>query len=198
LAAVLYRSAYIYHKTKAGIQLDELVDDFQRFGLTLPNPNNTRVTILSYRGEQIYVQPRWLNWLINESYDVNVQWWLNSATDLRSRIRFAEANAIEEYVMDGLTAQEQKSIHQALSLRLLKKTREEAIIGGYVDWSGVTEEFDWDTFFLGEAEFNLPFPDLLCVPSSKLARIKTSFAGITKQEFGAHIVLQNTQFPSLA
>ncbi len=164
------RFAYLYYETGYYVEFEEWVREFQRQGISLQNPMSKLITALSEVGEQISVSKDWLAQAQQIGNTFSFQWWLDSATDVYTRLRFLDDVVVEEYGLEGL-GEQLHPIGNILKDRFINQLENNRVMGFVIDKYGITEDFDWDQFFIHGKRFAGQFPDILCIHPNGEPRI---------------------------
>lgn len=162
--------AYLYYETDYYVEFEEWVSEFQRQGLFLQNPMSKLITALSEIGTQIVVSKDRLTQAQQIGNTFSFQWWLDGATDIYTRLRFLDDAIVEEYGLEGL-GEQLHPISKILRGWFKNQLEDNGVMGFVIDKYGITEDFDWDQFFIHGEKFSGQFPDMLCIHSKDMHRI---------------------------
>ncbi len=186
------RFAYLYQKQFEENDLVEVINDFNSQGIFLANPDTQLISSLSKDGEQLVVSREWLISQVNARETINFQWWLNGSIDLYCRVRFLTDLIIKEFGLDGL-GEKITFINKVLITWFRKEIPLGIARGIVIDNFGVSEEYNWDDFFIEGKNFEGEIPDVLGMKSSDLPRIKTITEDIQTETIGDFVILSKLQ-----
>ena len=175
------RSALIYGQAWPMFSLDALEKMLRLAGLSMVHPSTQLVTGLDRQGEQLSLSPDELRQAVGLGHGVSFQWWFADDHDVYCRIRGVEGISVVELGMEGCDLTELRRIRSALERGF--GLSDESSVGLVFDPQGVTEDYEWDRFFvrgeqLDAAAFSGGFPEVLGVRSFDFARVGPLPSGV--------------------
>jgi hypothetical protein len=150
------RSIFIY--LGSALNFRDLREALEPLGYFLVHPSSGEVIQLTMKGS-IVVDLNVLEAAVANHMEVSFQFWLAECRDLYARIRTQGELKIIEFGLEGKSEHEREQLRQALSSFFFGCG---SGIGMVYDPEGLTEDFDWDEFFIaGRSILALDFPDVL-------------------------------------
>lgn len=168
------RTAFVYGNVLPRFPLESLEKTLRLAGLSITHPSTHLVALLDDYGDRFSLSMNDFRMLLDQNRCASFQWWLAHDHDVYCRIREVERFSVVELGMEGCCPGEIQSILGALKSQLGLSS--ENSVGLVFDSQGVTEDYDWDRFFvhaerLGANPFLRGFPELLGVKLSDLERV---------------------------
>lgn len=168
------RNALIYGRAWSTFSLDSLEKTLRLAGLSMVHPSTQLVMALDNQGEQFSLSLDDLRHAIGQEHGVSFQWWFADDHDVYCRIRGVGNISVVELGMEGCDLTELRGVRNALEGQFGQS--DESSMGLVFDPQGVTEDYEWDRFFvrgeqLDTAAFSRGFPEVLGVRSCDFARV---------------------------
>ena len=168
------RNALIYGRAWPMFPLVSLEETLRLAGLSIVHPPTQLVMALDSQGDQFSLSPDDLRHAVSQGNCVSFQWWFTDEHDVYCRIRGVGSVSVVELGMEGCGLAELRSIRSALEGRF--GSSDESSVGLVFDPQGVTEDYEWDRFFvhgeqLDAAAFSRGFPEVLGVKSCDFERV---------------------------
>jgi hypothetical protein len=141
------RKALIYETRGSVDVLESLCRTLGKVGLHLERPGSGHVMVLDREGEQCESSEGGLRRCLSAGGDVSFQWWFEWDHDVYCRVRREECVDVVELGMEGCSENELRVIGEALCERFVSGGV--MSVGLVFDPCGLSEDYDWDLFFLG-------------------------------------------------
>jgi len=193
--------ARIYSHSFDISDLENIMDEFGHQKLSLSNPANKQIILLSDIGEHF---PSSMNEIVDKiknRHTFNFLWWRDEIENMISRIRFMDdKNVAEDYYLDGFEiGADIKEIVTILTNRFKKRVIDRKSFGLVIDILGRTIEYDWDRFFttsnkeLDEADKTLWTSRLtvLGLTIQKVDQIKLDMSKFDRELIGNTVIFQS-------
>ncbi|MFE8604557.1 hypothetical protein [Archangium violaceum] len=169
------RIALLYEVGSSGTLIDSMAEVLARAGLSLAHPESGQAVVLDQEGEQSLASAAELRRLLEETGTVRFQWWFAKDHDVYCRVRREGDLHVIELGLEGSNATERALVGEVLQERF--KAGNEASVGLVLDPEGVTEDYDWDRFFISReildwSAVDLGFPDVLGVQRQDWDRLR--------------------------
>lgn len=168
------RNALVYGRAAPRFSFGSLEGMLRSVGLSITHPSTHLVMVLDDQGDRAALSLDAFRDLLHQSHGASFQWWLADDHDVYCRIREVGDVCVVELGMEGCNPAEIQRIRDALEAQI--GLSNEISIGLVFDPQGVTEDYEWDRFFVHGDRLcasDLPhgFPDVLGVELSAFGRI---------------------------
>jgi hypothetical protein len=175
------RLAFVYDRVQDDFDLGVICAILKPLGLTLEHPTQRTVLALSDEGDQIPINREQLEAQIRRGLDTSFQFWFAADHDLYARIETQGDVRIIEFGLEGTAEAERNALREILVSDFYNR----AGLGLVFDPEGVTEEYDWDRFFVrGETlrrQDLADMPELLLIPRPLWAELE-GFSGRIEED----------------
>jgi hypothetical protein len=166
------RTASLYTTTKPDEVIALIVGELQPEGFTLTPTNAELVTMVDEAGEAVVTNWKDFDARLSTGLTTSFLWRRRDALSMYTRVKHLEATVID-FGMEGLSASEIRGVASALRRLVLA---DPGSIGMVFDPEGVTEDYDWDGFFLHQGRFDSDalqsaFPEAVVVRKRDLSRL---------------------------
>lgn len=164
------RTASLYSTTKPNQLVALIAGELQLEGLTLTPHNAELVALIDEAGETVGTNRRDFDARLSAGLTTRFRWRRGDALDMYTRVKRLELTVID-FGMEGLSPSEIRGVASALRRLVLA---DPGSIGIVFDPEGVTEDYDWDEFFLHQGRFDAEppqFPEALVVRKQDLLRL---------------------------
>ncbi|MGK3963946.1 hypothetical protein WMF38_39430 [Sorangium sp. So ce118] len=169
------RTALLYENRSSVESLDSLCRTLGQVGLQLAHPGSGCVVMLDTEGHRIEGTLDNLRSRLSVERDVSFQWWFEEDHDLYCRIRRQSSTGVVELGMEGCCEDELDVLGKTLREYFVSNL--ETSIGFVFDSQGVTEDYDWDRFFLLNesvdwSSVGFALPAMIGFLNSEMARVR--------------------------
>ncbi|APR80435.1 Hypothetical protein A7982_05782 [Minicystis rosea] len=185
------RSIFLYEVREGADWLGSLERDLGRAGLHLKPPGSDLVTPYDDEGERLSMSEEELRRWVDAGHDARFSFWFAADHDVYCRIRESDGVTVIALGMDGCSRAEMESLRAAMEHRFLSRRTTSA--GFVFDPDGVTEDYDWDRFFLAKERLDLSvenLPEALGVTRAELGRLVAVPAAAEVVDDGALVVIR--------
>jgi hypothetical protein len=171
------RYALIYQSGPGALTLSSLWSLLAPLNLQLRHPTENAIFVLDEVGDQVAIGQAALADRIQSGRDTSFQFWFAHDNDLLCRMRVEEQVHITLLDLLGKDANERAAIWTLIERELYVGSSASTTRGLVLDEEGVTENYDWDLFFvhgqpLRAKDFRGGLPDVLIVDRSLASQIE--------------------------
>ena len=154
------RFALLYQECQNGLGLDELCSLLMPLGLKLEHPEKDHAIVLDDIGEQWPIEHVDLRARLARGDDTTFEIWYSADHDLICRSRLTNGVRVTHIDLSGTNEAERISLGQVLREAACNQILEGGWLGLIFDPDGISAEYDWDKFFLGESPLSaIEFPE---------------------------------------
>lgn len=189
---MMHRFAYLYALVDR-FDLRALLNDLSLNGITLSNPANGRITVLTTNGDQVDFTLEMLIAAVSSRDPITFQLWMPDHADICCRIRYLGDNRlVEEYDFVGLQQHERGHVIKVLGERFSLKAQQEDHLFFVGDSEGYSIDVNWDELALvGRYEPKL-CPNILGVPLQRLIDFDRCRANSYEcTQIGKYLIIRN-------
>ena len=193
------RTARLYSQAPPRELLSDLGDRLGAAGLSLQHPESGKVFRISDEGDQLATTEEDLRAHLADLGDVSFSWWISADHDLYCRIRKCDKAAVVELGLEGCTAGELSVFQKLLRNWAASEANAGRLLGFVYDRDGVSEDCDWDQFFLESVPLEIAcksadlLSSLLPVENSDYSRLPSPDRGIPITERDGFILAARSE-----
>lgn len=161
------RFCYLAEREFGPKEFSRVIETLHRIGITLANPWNRKVSMLTDDGDQNETSQAQIADIVQSSLAVTLQLWFSDDTDLVcSLYPLANGAFIQRYNLDGITPKERCIVERWAVDYFKERSTVGTALLLVVDDEGSTAEFDWDGFVEGRCRAPNNPPEVIgvCAP----------------------------------
>lgn len=190
------RLAYLYELDTKKEYLFNLLHDLAHAGISLARPHGDQVFRIDSTGNQLQSSGSELQQQLSDERSTRFLMWMGEAQDIYCRIRAFSDVIVADFGLEGCDLAEIRRISSTIRRRFFDgQTRS---IGMVVDPVGISEDYDWDHFFLEGQMIDIgnkaaDLPAMLGCRKSAMTRILGLPASISVHADGELVLIDNSR-----